>query len=207
MRLILAQSGARIWISAAIAIGGTTLISFDGSSPNVGDGFSLAAAVASALFILKLEAASQRELLDHAALNACTLAVNACLCLAWTGMHVLFSEPSLEFSLWENALPLLYLSTVATFVANWLQAFGQSTVGAPVAVIIFSLDPVYGAVFSWLLLGEQLGLRGGIGCALVLAAVVLSWTASNAVMPAYKPRVRSPTATQRSEYAYVGIPA
>ena len=42
------------------------------------------------------------------------------------------------------------------------------------AAIIYSLDPVYGAVFSWLLLGESLGPQGLVGGGLVLTAVALS---------------------------------
>ena len=66
------------------------------------------------------------------------------------------------------------LRVVTTAVANWLQTIGQAGVRAQDAAIIYSLDPVYGALFSWLLLGETLGSQGFAGGALVLAAVALS---------------------------------
>ena len=60
----------------------------------------------------------------------------------------------------EQAVPLLYLSLVTTVFANWLQTVGQREVSAPDAAIIYALDPVYGAGFSYLLLGETLGPQG-----------------------------------------------
>ena len=54
------KSTARAWTSAALAFAGTALLSSDGSPPNVGDAWSLAAAAASAGFILRLEALAVR---------------------------------------------------------------------------------------------------------------------------------------------------
>jgi len=80
----------------------------------------------------------------------------------------------------EQAVPLLYLSLVTTVFANWLQTVGQREVSAPDAAIIYALDPVYGAGFSYLLLGETLGPQGAAGAGLVLLAVLLSRTATPA---------------------------
>ena len=75
------QIAARTWASAAVAVAGTTLLSFDGTPPCAGDGWSLAAALTSAAFILRLERYSSR--FDAAALNAATLATTAALCAGW----------------------------------------------------------------------------------------------------------------------------
>ena len=50
---------ARTWASAAIAVLGTGLLTYDGNPPNAGDAWSLAAALSSAFFILRLEAISR----------------------------------------------------------------------------------------------------------------------------------------------------
>jgi drug/metabolite transporter (DMT)-like permease len=42
-----------------------------------------------------------------------------------------------------------------------------------VAVTLF-LTPVFGVIISWLVVGEHLHLRDGVGAALVLAAVYIS---------------------------------
>eukprot|EP00965_Chrysotila_dentata_P049848 1652710-Pleurochrysis_carterae.AAC.1 len=66
------RSGARTWASAALALGGTALMSFDGGPPNAGDAWSLCAALASACFILRLgESAPLR--LRPSEVNAATL--------------------------------------------------------------------------------------------------------------------------------------
>ena len=74
----------------------------------------------------------------------------------------------------ERAAPLFYLALVTTATAQWLQTIGQSRVNAQDAAVIYALDPVYAAGFSWLLLGEQLGPQGYAGVAVVLGAVFLS---------------------------------
>ena len=69
------------WGSAALALTGTALVANDGSPPVVGDAWSLAAAVASAGFILRLEALAPR--CPARQLNAASLASVAALCGAW----------------------------------------------------------------------------------------------------------------------------
>lgn len=69
-----------------------------------------------------------------------------------------------------------YLGFVATGICNYLQTIGQRSVAAEKAAIVYSLDPVYGAIFSYLLLDEQLGLKGFFGVALVLLGVYVSNT-------------------------------
>jgi drug/metabolite transporter (DMT)-like permease len=182
----------KAWASAAIALAGTMLIAYDGSPPNVGDAWSLAAAVASALFILRLEDAASTTMLGAAALNAATLATSALLCVAWALVEPLGSlvgaaprararwtydvpETALEL-LREQWAPLLYLALVPTVACNWLQTHGQRSVRAQDAAVIFALDPVYGAAFAWLLRGEELGTNGYGGIALVLVAVALSYS-------------------------------
>ncbi len=181
-------SPARTWASAAVAFAGTALLSFDGSPPNVGDAWSVSAAVASAMFILRLEQVGQGK--DPAQLNAATLVCAAAAFGVWAAADVLWfargaadvppaaaaAERAAELGvvLGEHWPSVLYLAVVTTFVAQWLQALGQASVGAQDAAIIYALDPVYGAGFSYLLLGEQLGATGLAGGALVLAAVGLS---------------------------------
>jgi drug/metabolite transporter (DMT)-like permease len=55
-----------------------------------------------------------------------------------------------------------------------LQTLGQRSVRAEQAAIIYSLDPFYGALFARALLGEEFGMWGWVGSALILSAVLLS---------------------------------
>ena len=74
----------------------------------------------------------------------------------------------------QHAVQLLYVAIVTTAVAQQLQVFGQRSIRAQDAAIIYALDPVYAATFSYWLLGEQLGARGVGGTAVVMGAVLLS---------------------------------
>jgi drug/metabolite transporter (DMT)-like permease len=179
------RSPARTWVSAALAFAGTALLSFDGSPPNIGDAWCVSAALASACFILRLDEAARNEALRAEELNAATLVSSALLCSAWAALELArtadggASDRAAEIAsalLGEDALPLLYLAVVTTAGAQWLQAIGQSRVDARDAAIIYALDPLYAAGFSWLLLGETLGERGLLGGAVVLAAVFVSRT-------------------------------
>ena len=144
------------WLSAAIALCGTILITSDGSPPNVGDAWSLAAAAVSALFILRLETATRDPRLGAATeLNAAMLTVVALLCALWAAgeaaVHPDAAGGSPVELLQTQAGPLLYLALLPTVATNWLQTFGQRRVNAQDAAVIFALDPVYGAFFAYLL--------------------------------------------------------
>merc|ERR1712146_17443 len=73
-----------------------------------------------------------------------------------------------------HPLPVIYLGFVATGICNYLQTLGQRVVSAERAGIVYSLDPVYGAIFSNLLLGETLGMQGVAGIVFVLLGVLIS---------------------------------
>lgn len=176
------QSPLRTWLSAALAFVGTALLSYDGGPPNIGDAWSIAAALASACFILRLEEAFLATDAKPADINAATLVTSAVLTSCWA-LGELFLLPGggggaraaeVGAALAENAVPLLYLALVTTAIAQWLQALGQSQVKAQNAAVIYALDPVYAAGFSYLILGETLGPQGLAGAATVLAAVLLS---------------------------------
>ena len=239
------QSPPRTWASAALALAGTLLLTNDGSPPNVGDAWSVAAAGASACFILRLEdlarcggggeggdgeggggagagaggagaggagagGAGAGGELSSSELNAATIVTSAVLCSLWALVEV-YALPggggaeraaALTMSLSDHLPPLLYLALVTTFAAQWLQAVGQTVVSAADAAVLYALDPVYAAGFSFVLLGERLGLQGYTGAALVLAAVLLSRTGAAAAAAAAP--AEAATASEGSSAAMVG---
>jgi drug/metabolite transporter (DMT)-like permease len=66
---------------------------------------------------------------------------------------------------------LLYLGGVTTTLANYIQSKGQQYVSPERASIFYSLDPVYGAFFSWFLLGENIGgIQSLTGASLITVA-------------------------------------
>ena len=185
------------WISALVAFGGTALLAFDNANVvadgtidglgafTVGDAWSIAAAAVSAMFILRMEAAS-KEVPNSAELNSTTLWTVAMLSLLWTlgisyqsidvvntaaVINAIQQTFQQSFStIISHPLPLIYLSGVTTALANLLQSKAQKDISAERASIIYALDPVYGAIFANILLGETLGELGIIGAFLIVVA-------------------------------------
>lgn len=162
------------WLSAFAAFSGTALLALDGQSLglNVGDIWSVMAAAASAMFILRLEKASS-EVENSSELNSTSLAVVAMLSGAWLLSNG--NGPQITLQVTETAfahpLELLYLGAISTALANFIQAKAQKDVPAERASIIYSLDPVYGAFFSWIILGETLGgPQAYVGASIIFVA-------------------------------------
>lgn len=180
------------WISALIAFTGTALLSYGdvGNDLNVGDLWSVAAAAASAMFILRLETAT-RAVKASSALNSASLWVVTLMALVWCICEGLYHElmlvPEQPYyqmvssavgsttsnvlqTISSHPISLIYLGGVTTAFANYIQTIAQRGVTAERASIIYALDPVYGAAFANLLLGEQLSSIGLVGAALITFA-------------------------------------
>ena len=180
-----------------IAFCGTGLLSFGDSSQlpfNIGDVWSIAAAMASAMFILRMEKASS-AVKDSANLNAACVWTVASFALIWNmvegGMlaipesvddysissltHILegtLTYPILSvFHTFElHPFAMLYLGAIATALANYIQTLAQKNITAERASIIYAMDPVYGAFFANFVLGETLGTQGMIGAGMIAIA-------------------------------------
>ena len=69
---------------------------------------------------------------------------------------------------------LLYLAVFSTTIAMSLQNIGQSMAPSSHAAILLSLESVFGALASWLLLGERLTGMMIVGFAIIFAALVVN---------------------------------
>lgn len=68
---------------------------------------------------------------------------------------------------------VLYLGIISTTVCYLLQTACQKYVDETKAAIILSMESVFGTLFSVMILHESITLRMILGCAIILAAVVL----------------------------------
>lgn len=75
-----------------------------------------------------------------------------------------------SFAVWAA---LGVTSLFATAVAFALQTWAQQFSGPTRTALIFSLEPVFALVASFLLMGERLGARGMAGAGLILMGIVL----------------------------------
>jgi drug/metabolite transporter (DMT)-like permease len=128
------------WVSALTAFTGTALLATSGgggaSEFNVGDVWSIAAAVSSAMFILRLEKASL-QVSNAASLNASCLWVVTIFAAIWTILPSTIGHSSIDTlplttqmsgMISEHGWQLLYLSVVTTALANWIQTKAQRDV-------------------------------------------------------------------------------
>lgn len=68
---------------------------------------------------------------------------------------------------------LVFLTTACTIGAFATITAALVHVSASIATLVLSTEPVWGAVFGVVLLGERLGLAGTIGAALIVSSAVL----------------------------------
>ncbi|GAA5447627.1 DMT family transporter [Deinococcus depolymerans] len=172
-----------LWTALPLAVAGLAMLSWEGGALVVGDVWALGCAVTYAGFIVTLERMAHR----HAALPFTLVQVLGVTALAWVWAAV--AAPG---QLWPPAGawgPLLYLGVVATAATTLMQTVGQRTVSAANASLIYALEPVTATLFSFLLIGEQVGVRGALGGLLVVVATVLSQWADgpHAQTPAAQP--------------------
>jgi drug/metabolite transporter (DMT)-like permease len=152
------------WISAVAAFLGTGMLAYGGNGGHdistmswVGDAWSIAAALASALFILRLETASMK-VSNCAELNSACLWVVTMLSAVWTiasasvcqaGSSDVVGLPEsivtisnqVRYLLVGHPWSFLYLSGVTTAFANWIQTKAQRDISAERASVIYAMDP------------------------------------------------------------------
>ncbi|MEM9276662.1 MAG: DMT family transporter [Cyanobacteria bacterium P01_F01_bin.143] len=166
-----------IWITAILALIGVGVLSYDHQNPNIGDLWTLGTACCYALYITRIE--------NHAhKFNALSLAATQMWCavglsLLWVAQdksHWLTNFQALSDLPWSS---LLYLGLVVTTGTICIQTWGQARVKSTQAAVIYTLEPVWGLVFAYFILGEVLGWRGWFGAVLIVVATLMSQFASS----------------------------
>lgn len=157
-----------VYIFAAVAAVGLALLSLDFSADfalNRGDLFLFICAVAFAVNILNLAKYAPR----------CRVLMLTLVQVAFTGiacwMASLMLEEPVRFSgqVWAG---LLYLAFVGTILTTAGQTWGQRLVSPERAALVFTLEPVFAAVFAFILLGEKLPPLGFAGSGLIMAGII-----------------------------------
>jgi drug/metabolite transporter (DMT)-like permease len=90
----------------------------------------------------------------------------------------IFSITSLEeirFTFNFNVVSaILYTSIFASIITTIIQLKYQKTVSPTKAGIIFSIEPIFAAVFAYFLLSEKISNFGLVGCVLIFIGVIFS---------------------------------
>lgn len=70
--------------------------------------------------------------------------------------------------------PIAYAGTMSCGVGYTLQIVGQKGNGPTIASLILSLESCISVLAGWLLLGQTLSIREGLGCVAMFAAIILA---------------------------------
>jgi drug/metabolite transporter (DMT)-like permease len=87
---------------------------------------------------------------------------------------------ALIFDTWDTPMSLLsfnslmFSAVLCTAFAFWMQASAQKFTSASHIALIFTMEPVFGAFTSWLLLGENLGFKGFVGGGFIICAMLIA---------------------------------
>ncbi len=163
------RTPALTWLGAGLAAVGLYLLSISGRpTVNPGDVLVLACAVVWAVHVLIIGRISPRT--DPLRLAAVQFTVTALLSL---GAAICFERNTLA-GLSAARWSILYGGICSVGIAYTLQVVGQRTAPPGHAAILLSFEAVFAALTGGWLLGEVLGRRELLGCAVMLAGILVS---------------------------------
>ncbi len=160
---------ASAWLGVAVATVGLYFLSVTADFTIVGsDLVVLAGAFFWSLHILVIDHFSRR--VD--VLKLCLIQFLTCAALSLAAALLL--ERITLRGVEQALIPLLYGGIGSVGVAYTLQVLGQKHAKPSHAALVLSMEAVFASLGGWLILHENLGLRGYLGCLLMLAGMLLS---------------------------------
>jgi drug/metabolite transporter (DMT)-like permease len=161
------------WVGVALAVVGLALLTrpFDAGAVSAavrfGDLLTVGAAAAFALQITYMSEWSRHHpLVPFTLIQVALGLLGALLMLPFEGVR-------LDAARWrEFAAVVAFTGVVMTAVAFFVMNWAQRHTSAVRAALIYALEPVTAALFSWQVTGEVLGLGGWAGGGLIVLGVV-----------------------------------
>ena len=161
--------GAKGIIGAVMSVLGVGLLSLNGNfTVSLGDGLTLFCAVGFAFQIFFTSEFVKKY--PASVLN--TVQMFTAFVLSAISLMI-FGENDFQVTT-QGWLSVLYLGVVSTTICYLLQTACQKYIDETKAAIILSMESVFGTIFSILILHEVVTVRMVIGCAVILAAVIIS---------------------------------
>lgn len=161
--------GAKGIIGAVMSVFGVALLSLNGDfTVSLGDGLTLFCAVGFAFQIFFTSEFVKKY--PASVLN--TVQMFTAFVLSAISLMI-FGENDFQVTT-QGWLSALYLGVVSTTICYLLQTACQKYIDETKAAIILSMESVFGTIFSILILHEVVTVRMVIGCAVILAAVIIS---------------------------------
>ena len=144
-----------------------------GSDFNLGDLFTLICAVLFAFQVVYVDIFTKKY--DYLPMVFTQLLITG---LGGILFSIILSTTGIEtfkFNFNSNVIgAILYTSIFASIIATIIQLKYQKTVSPTKAGIIFSIEPIFAAVFAYFLLSEKISNFGLIGCVLIFFGLIIS---------------------------------
>lgn len=163
------KSRLAIWLSVALALVGLYLLCItEEFGIGMGDLYILISSIFFSLHMLVIDHYSPK--VSGVKMSCIQFFVSGGLSL----ILALCTEQIRWTSLTAAWQPLLYAGVLSCGAAYTLQIIGQRNVNPTAASLLLSLESCISVLAGWVILGERLTLREGIGCVLMFAGVILA---------------------------------
>ena len=165
------SSTKRVWLSSIIAAAGMFLLSRAGSSEMAGgDLIVLAGSFFWAVHIHIISRFMKKSRPLPLAM------VQFAVCSVLSLILALVTEDWSWQSIENGGVPILYGGVISVGIAYTLQVVAQRTAPPEHAAVIMSLETVFAMFGGWLLLNEQVTIKGSAGGLLMLTGMLISAT-------------------------------
>lgn len=158
-----------IWLSVLLAVVGLYLLCINEQfSIGYGDILVFVCAILFSVHILIVDYFSPK--VDGVKMSC----IQFLVCGLLSGIAMLFAEqPQLSAVLlaWK---PIAYAGIMSCGVGYTLQIVGQKGMNPTIASLILSIESCISVLAGWLLLGQTLSMREGLGCVVMFAAIILA---------------------------------
>ena len=162
-------AGWKVWVSVLLALVGLYFLCIkEGFSIGKGDILIFLCALLFAVHILVIDYYSPK--VDGVKLSCIQFFVCGIASLPF----MFLTETPQIGNILNAWMPILYAGVMSCGVAYTLQILGQKNANPAIASLLLSMESCFSVLAGWLILGETLSAREGIGCILMFAAIILA---------------------------------
>lgn len=149
------------------------IISELGSNFNFGDFLTLICAVFYALYVVYIDIITKK--FDYKPLIILQVVFAGAAGFAFTFLFNQLGIENLRYAFNQTVLMvILYTAVFSSVLATAIQTKYQKTVTPTKAGIIFSLEPIFAALFAFLIINERVSSFGILGCIFIFTGVLVS---------------------------------
>lgn len=155
-------------VGVVVSLIGIGLLTWNGQlAPESGDLYCVLGALANAVYIILADRFTKR--VNSVALSIWQMGFTGILALLISSIIEVPRIPGTTGS-WISVLGLGMLCSAAGYM---MQTVAQNYTTSTHAGLIFTLEPVFAALFAYIFAGETLSMRGYAGAGLVLASIII----------------------------------